>query len=50
MTAIAESDQKMAQTPINKINNVMRLPYPRRHLPREKLSKSRARPSARGEP
>lgn len=28
-----ESDQKMAQTPINKINNVIRLPYPRQPLP-----------------
>lgn len=44
MTAIVESDQKMAQTPINKINNVMRLPYPATPS-REKLSKSRARPS-----
>lgn len=44
VTAIAESDQKMAQTPINKINNVTRLPYRTSHS-REKLWKSRARPS-----
>lgn len=31
VTAIDESDQKMAQSPINKINNVMRLPVPGDH-------------------